>query len=141
LSVSDSDLEISVLDDYQKNIANLAGTKQAAGCPPEGPGHGKNWEGLAMVIYVAESGPDRAELTEALIKEGVTYQECPARAKTELDVSTYKMVEIQANLPEVKVPPTYTQGDGDMRAWRLPSGRLIISDMEGNLEQIAPPLP
>jgi len=94
-----------------------------------------------MVIYVAESGPDRAELTEVLIKEGVTYQECPVRAKTEMDFSTYKMIEIQANLPEVKVPPAYTQGDGEMRAWRLPSGRLIISDMEGNLEQIAPALP
>jgi hypothetical protein len=48
------------------------------------------------------------------------------------------MMEVQANLPEVRpVPPGYTQGDVDARAWRLPSGRLIISDMDGNLERIA----
>jgi hypothetical protein len=51
-------------------------------------------------------------------------------------------VEIQANLPEViPVPAEYTQGDVEARAWRLPSGKLIISDMDGNLEQIASPLP
>ncbi len=94
-----------------------------------------------MVVYVAEGGSDRSELTEVLIKEGVTYQECKARARTELNVSTSRMLEIQANLPEVKVPPEYTQGDGDMRAWRLPSGRLIITDMDGNLEQIVQPVP
>ena len=52
------------------------------------------------------------------------------------------MLEIQANVPEViPVPPEYTQGAVDVRAWRLPSGKLVITDMEGNLERIASPPP
>jgi hypothetical protein len=94
-----------------------------------------------MVVYVTESGSDRTELTEVLIKEGVTYQECKAATEREMGFSSTRMVEVQANLPEVKVPPEYTQGDIGVRAWRLPSGHLIITDMDGNLEQIAPPLP
>ncbi|OGP71572.1 MAG: hypothetical protein A2Y80_02850 [Deltaproteobacteria bacterium RBG_13_58_19] len=91
-----------------------------------------------MVIYVAESGSDRTELTEVLVKEGVTYQECPSKTIREMGTASWRMMEVQANLPEVRpVPPGYTQGEVDARAWRLPSGRLIISDMDGNLERIA----
>ncbi len=94
-----------------------------------------------MVVYVTESGSDRTELTEALIQEGVTYQECKAKTERESMVSSVRVLEVQANLPEVKVPPEYTQGEIGVRAWRLPSGKLIITDMDGNLERIAPPPP
>lgn len=95
-----------------------------------------------MIVYVAENGSDRLELIEALVKEGVTYQECKAKTEQEVALSTLQMVEIQANVPEViPVPPAYTQGDTELRAWRLPSGRLVITDMNGNLEQIVRPLP
>ncbi len=92
-----------------------------------------------MVIYVTKAGSDRKELEEILVSEGVTYQECPAGRDKELG---NPMLEIQANLVEViPVPPEYTQGDTEVRAWRLPSGRMIISDMQGNLERVAPPPP
>jgi len=94
-----------------------------------------------MVIYVTEGGSDRQELTEALIREGVTYQECQKETVRELGTASYRLIEVQANLPEVKVPPEYSQGDINARAWRLPSGRLIITDESGSLEQIAPPPP
>lgn len=95
-----------------------------------------------MIIYVHEGGSDRVELTEVLIKEGVAYQECKVESVRELGTASYRLVEIQANLPEViPVPAGFTQGDVEARAWRLPSGKLIISDMDGNLEQIASPLP
>ncbi len=94
-----------------------------------------------MVIYVTERGSDRQELTEVLITEGVTYQECKKESVRELGTSSYGVLEIQANLPEVKVPPEYTQGDIGVRAWRLPSGRLIITDESGSLEQITTPVP
>jgi len=95
-----------------------------------------------MVIYVTESGSDRAELTEALMQEGVTYKEVRAGTEREMGFSSTRMMEIQANLLEViPVPPEFTQGGVDVRAWRLPSGRLIITDLEGNLEQIATPPP
>jgi len=95
-----------------------------------------------MVIYVNESGSDRTELTEALAQEGVTYQERQAKTTREMGTASWRMLEIQANLPEVfPVPPEFAQSDGDVRVWRLPSGRLIISDLEGNLERIATPPP
>ncbi len=95
-----------------------------------------------MIIYVSESGSDRLELVEALVKEGITYQECKAATEREAGISAVRMVEIQANVPEVvPVPPELTQGDSNLRAWRLPSGKLVISDMDGNLEQITRPIP
>ena len=95
-----------------------------------------------MIIYVSENGSDRLELIETLVKEGVTYQECKAATEREAGISAVRMVEIQANVPEVlPMPPELTQGDGEVRAWRLPSGKLVISDMDGNLEQITRPIP
>jgi hypothetical protein len=94
-----------------------------------------------MILYVHEMGSDRDEIVEALVKEGVTYQECKATTEREAGAAV-GIVEIQANVPEViPVPPEYTQGDTELRAWRLPSGRLVITDMDGNLEQIVRPLP
>ncbi|MEJ2673403.1 MAG: hypothetical protein P8168_14650 [Deltaproteobacteria bacterium] len=95
-----------------------------------------------MVIYVTESGSDRTELVEALKDEGVSFKESSRQTVRESSTAGWRMVEVQANLQEViPVPPEYTQGDVDARAWRLPSGRMIISDMEGNLEQITPAPP
>jgi hypothetical protein len=94
-----------------------------------------------MILYVHEMGSDRDEIVDALVKEGVTYQECKVTTEREAGAAV-GIVEIQANVPEViPVPPEYTQGDTEFRAWRLPSGRLVITDMDGNLEQIVRPLP
>lgn len=90
-----------------------------------------------MVIYVFETGSDRTELVETLVKEGVTYQECKAVTEREAGAAA-GLVEIQANLPEVfPVPPEFRQSEGDVRVWRLPSGKMIVTDMQGNLERIA----
>jgi hypothetical protein len=92
-----------------------------------------------MVIYVTEHGSERKELEEVLVKEGVTYQESPAGRDKELGSP---LIEIQANLPEVfPVPPQYVQSEGDVRVWRLPSGKLVITDLQGNLDQITTPPP
>ncbi len=94
-----------------------------------------------MVVYVMENGSDRTELIETLVKEGVTYQECKSTTEREAGAAV-GIVEIQANIPEVvPVPPELTQGDTEVRAWRLPSGKLVITDMDGNLEQITRPIP
>jgi hypothetical protein len=94
-----------------------------------------------MVVHVNESGSDRTELTEALVQEGVTYQECQSKTTRESGTASWRMLEVQANLPEIKVPREFSESDGDVRAWRLPSGRLIITDLEGNLERISTPAP
>ncbi len=84
---------------------------------------------------------DRRELMEVLIGEGVTHQVRDIQSVRELGTGSYELFGVETNLPEVKAPPEYAQGEIGARAFRLPSGRLIITDMEGNLEQIAPPLP
>jgi hypothetical protein len=93
-----------------------------------------------MVIYVNESGSDRQELTEELVKEGVSFRERSTQTTREMGAGSWRIVAVEANLPEVfPVPAAYTQSEGDVRVWRLPSGRLIITDLEGNLEQITTP--
>lgn len=95
-----------------------------------------------MVIYVFENGSDRTELIETLVKEGVAYQERKATTEREAGVSAVRLVEIQANLPEVfPVPPEFAESDASVRVWRLPSAGMIVTDMDGNLEQISGPLP
>lgn len=96
-----------------------------------------------MVVIVTEHGSDYKELMEALREESVSFQATRMEAVRELGSGSYQLLKMEANLPEVKVPAAYTGTveTVDARAWRLPSGRLIITDMEGNLEQIAPPLP
>ena len=93
-----------------------------------------------MIIYVSEAGSDRQELTEELVREKVTFKEASGKTTRESSTSGWRTVAVEANLPEVTpVPPEFNQSDGDVRAWRLPSGRLIITDLEGSLEQITTP--
>jgi len=89
-----------------------------------------------MIVYVTETGSDRTELAEVLVLEGVTYQECQAHFEREVGTSSTGILEVQANLPEVRRP-----GVTDERFWRLPSGRLIVTDMDGNLDRIETPPP
>jgi hypothetical protein len=95
-----------------------------------------------MVIYVNEAGSDRQELIEELVKEGVTFKESSGQTTRESSTAGWRSVAVSANLPEVTpVPPDFSQSDGDVRVWRLPSGRMIITDLEGNLDRIAAPRP
>ena len=95
-----------------------------------------------MIIYVNEAGSDRQELVEELVKEGVTFKESSGKTTRESSTSGWRAVAVEANLPEVSpVPAEFSQSEGDVRAWRLPSGRLIITDLEGSLERIATPRP
>jgi hypothetical protein len=95
-----------------------------------------------MIIFVSELGSDRQELVEELVKEGVTFKESSGKTTRESSTSGVRAVAVEANLPELRtVPPEFSQSEGDVRAWHLPSGRLIITDLEGNLERIATPRP
>jgi hypothetical protein len=92
-----------------------------------------------MIVYVDQSG--LKDLQEVLADEGVTFQERQTGSTRELNTGSWQIVQVEANLPEVKVPPEYSQGEIGARAFRLPSGKLIITDLEGNLEQITIPTP
>jgi hypothetical protein len=91
-----------------------------------------------MLLYLDQSA--LKELEEFLIAEGVTYQK-RAGSENEPGTGSWPMFRLEANLPEVQVPKEYVQSEGDARAFRLPSGKLIITDLEGNLEQITVPAP
>ena len=80
------------------------------------------------------------EVEEVLVAEGVTYQK-RAGSQKEPGTGSWLMFQVEANLPEVQVPKEYVQSEGDVRAFRLPSGKLIITDLEGNLENITTPVP
>jgi|UniRef100_A0A7C5ENW5 hypothetical protein len=90
-----------------------------------------------MKLFVSAS--DSQEIFDLLTQEGVTYQQRLSGSVRELGTGSYEIYEIQANLPEVKVPPEFVSSEGDVRAFRLPSGRLILTDLEGNLERVAMP--
>jgi hypothetical protein len=95
-----------------------------------------------MIIYVNEAGSDRQELIEELVKEGVTFKESSGKTTRESTTSGVRAVAVEPNLSEVRpVPSEFAQSDGDVRVWRLPSGRMIITDLEGSLDRIATPRP
>ncbi len=91
-----------------------------------------------MRLFVDQSA--LKELEEVLVAEGVTYQK-RAGSQNEPGTGNWLMFQVEANLPEVQVPRESVQSDGDVRAFRLPSGKLVITDLEGNLEEITTPVP
>jgi hypothetical protein len=93
---------------------------------------------MTMLLYVDQSA--LKEVEEVLVAEGVTYQK-RAGSQKEPVTGSWLMFQVEANLPEVQVPREYAQSEGDIRAFRLPSGKLILTDLEGNLEQITVPAP
>jgi len=92
-----------------------------------------------MILFVDQSG--LKDVQEVFAAEGVTFQARQGGSTRELNTGSWQIVQVEANLPEVKVPPEYSQGEIGARAFRLPFGKLIITDLEGNLEQITIPAP
>jgi hypothetical protein len=89
-----------------------------------------------MLLYVNHSG--LKQLEEVFSAEGITFQKGTG-SEREPATGSWLMFQILANLPEVQVPKEYVQSAGDARAFRLPSGKLVITDLAGNLEQITIP--
>lgn len=96
-------------------------------------------EEMIMLIFVDQSG--LKDIQELLEEEGINYKHRPTGSVRELNTGSWSMSQVEANLPEVKVPAEYSGGDIGARAYRLPSGKLIITDLEGNLERITTPVP
>lgn len=81
------------------------------------------------------------ELKEVLNEEKVPFQEFKATNIREMGTGSYPVFIIEANLPEVTSPSEAAQGEYSTRSFRLPSGRLIITDLEGNYEAVTTPSP
>ena len=92
-----------------------------------------------MLIFVDQSG--LKDIQELLEEEGINFQHRPTGSVRELNTGSWSVSQLEANLPEVKVPAEYSGGDIGARAYRLPSGKLIITDLEGNLERFTIPVP
>jgi len=92
-----------------------------------------------MIIHVTHA--NRQEIVDLLTAEGVAFEIGNMSSTRELVTGSFEVYQVRANVPEITVPPMYRSSEGDVRAFRLPSGRLILTDLEGNLEQITTPPP
>jgi hypothetical protein len=92
-----------------------------------------------MILFIPKS--EREEITSMLANEGVTFEIGDVQSIRELGTGSYEVFTVKANVEEINVPPMYRASEGDVRAFRLPSGKLILTDLEGNLERIEMPLP
>jgi hypothetical protein len=92
-----------------------------------------------MILIIPKS--EREEVISMLANEGVSFKIGEVASIRELGTGSYEVFKVQANVEEIQVPPMYRSSEGDVRAFRLPSGKLILTDLEGNLEQIASPPP
>jgi hypothetical protein len=92
-----------------------------------------------MILYIPKS--EREDLASLLTQEGVAFELGKMSSIRELGTGSYEVFTVQANVEEVPVPPLYRSSEGDVRAFRLPSGKLILTDLEGNLERIETPPP
>lgn len=92
-----------------------------------------------MILYIPKS--EREDVAALLTKEGVAFEIAEGSSIRELGTGSYTVLKVQANVEEITVPPRYRSSEGDVRAFRLPSGKLILTDLEGNLERIETPPP
>ncbi len=88
-----------------------------------------------MILYIPKAA--REEITQTLVDEAVKFEIGEVASIRELASGSFEVFTVKANLVEVEVPPMYRESEGDVRAFRLPSGRLILTDLEGNLDRIA----
>ncbi len=92
-----------------------------------------------MILYIPKA--EQNDITKLLQEENIPFEISEVTSIREVGTGSYEMVTIQANVAEVEVPATYRSSEGDVRAFRLPSGRLLLTDLEGNLERIETPPP
>ena len=88
-----------------------------------------------MILHIPKVA--REEITQTLVDEAVKFELGDVVSERELASGSFEYFTVKANLVEVDVPPMYRASEGDVRAFRLPSGRLILTDLEGNLDRIA----
>jgi hypothetical protein len=92
-----------------------------------------------MILYIPKS--EREDIASLLSNEGVTFEMGDMASVREMGTGSYEVFTVKANVEEIQVPPMYRASEGDVRAFRLPSGKLILTDLEGNLERLETPPP
>lgn len=92
-----------------------------------------------MILHIPKS--EREDIASLLTNEGVTFEMGDMSSIREMGTGSYEVFVVKANVEEIQVPPMYRSSEGDVRAFRLPSGTLILTDLEGNLDRIEMPRP
>ena len=92
-----------------------------------------------MILHIPKS--EREDIASLLSNEGVTFEMGDMASTREMGTGSYEIFTVKANVEEIQVPPMYRSSEGDVRAFRLPSGKLILTDLEGNLERLETPPP
>ena len=92
-----------------------------------------------MILHIPKS--EREDIATLLSNEGVNFEMGDMSSIREMGTGSYEVFTVKANVEEIQVPPMYRASEGDVRAFRLPSGKLILTDLEGNLERLETPPP
>lgn len=87
-----------------------------------------------MILYIPKS--EREDIASLLTNEGVTFEMGDVSSIREMGTGSYEVLTVKANVEEIQVPPMFRASEGDVRAFKLPSGKIILTDLEGNLERL-----
>ena len=87
-----------------------------------------------MILYIPKS--EREDIASLLTNEGVTFEMGGVSSIREMGTGSYEVFTVKANVEEIQVPPMFRASEGDVRAFKLPSGKIILTDLEGNLERL-----
>jgi hypothetical protein len=94
-----------------------------------------------MELYVPNA--QLKGVTEMLTKEGVSFEVTNKTSTLALaGKEAYEVTMIKAELLETEVPPLYESPPRTLRAFRLPSGKIILlTDVDGNFDRLVEPPP
>jgi hypothetical protein len=94
--------------------------------------------GKGVIFYVTNDY--RQPLADFLASEGISFNVAAAAVAREFKNGTLEVFAVEAQLLEVDVPTIYTDKTHQLRrAYRLPSNRFIITDVEGLFEMAVGP--
>jgi hypothetical protein len=91
-----------------------------------------------VIFYVTNE--HRQPLVEFLNSEGVSFTVAETAAARDFKHGAQEVFAVEAQLLEVDVPTIYTDREHQLRrAYRLPSNRYIITDVEDLFEMAVAP--
>ncbi len=91
-----------------------------------------------MIFYVTSDFCQ--PVADFLASEGISFQVADAAVARDFKNGTLEVFAVEAQILEVDVPTIFTaRADQLRRAYRLPSNRFIITDVEGLFEMAVEP--
>jgi hypothetical protein len=95
-------------------------------------------EGTIVIFYVTKDY--RQSVVDFLASEGISFKVAEEAVAREFKNGALEVFPVEAQLLEVDVPTIYTDKAHQLRrAYRLPSNRFIITNVEGLFEMAVAP--